>query len=240
MLVSSGLSDREQVVEFWNKQRAGMDAVKIEGDLPKAIGLFRQALALNPEHEDSRYYLANCLAALGDLEGAMTELDTMRRLSPGSHRAHKQWGVLRAMTAESGADLEAADRALERALEINQEGIGSVFVLGEIALMQGDRARADERFAQATRTNPKAVGGFFLRGYIAWKDGESAEAVRQLEAAQAARGEAWKPEGAVAEGDVAGRMHREVTPLSLYWESWDGTPDPQMAFVELDAFLSTR
>jgi hypothetical protein len=44
----------------------------------------------------------------------------------------------------------------------------------------------------------------------------------------------------VAEGDVAGRMHREVTPLSLYWESWDGTPDPQMAFVELDGFLSSR
>ncbi|MEE9561938.1 MAG: FG-GAP-like repeat-containing protein, partial [Thermoanaerobaculia bacterium] len=240
VLASSGLSDREQVVEFWNKQRAGMDAVKKEGDLPKAIGLFRQALALDPEHEDSRYYLANCLAALGDLEGAMTELDTMRRLSPGSHRAHKQWGVLRALSAESDADLEAAGQALERALEINQEGTGSLLVLGEIALMQGDRTLADERLAKATRTNPKAVGGFFLRGYIAWKDGESADAVRHLEAAQAARGEEWKPEGSVAEGDVASRMHREVTPLSLYWEGWDGTGDPQTAFADLDAYLVSK
>jgi tetratricopeptide (TPR) repeat protein len=240
VLGSSGLTDREQVVEFWNKQRAGMDAVKKEGDLPKAIGLFRQALALNPEHEDSRYYLANCLAAQGDLEGAMAELDTMRRLSPGSHRAHKQWGVLRAVTAESDSELEAADQALERALEINQEATGSLLVLGEIALMQGDRARADERLAQATRTNPKAVGGFFLRGYMAWKDGESADAVRHLEAAQAARGEEWKPEGTVAEGDVASRMHREVTPLSLYWESWDGAPDPQTAFAGLDSYLASR
>ncbi|MGB6000370.1 MAG: FG-GAP-like repeat-containing protein, partial [Thermoanaerobaculia bacterium] len=127
----SRLSDREQVLEFWNLQRAGMDAVKIEGDLPKAIGLFRQALALDPQHEDSRYYLANCLAAEGDLDGALAELDTMRRLSPGSHRAHKQWGVLRAMTAESDADLEAAERALARALEINQEATGSLLVLGE-------------------------------------------------------------------------------------------------------------
>ncbi|MGB5891288.1 MAG: FG-GAP-like repeat-containing protein, partial [Thermoanaerobaculia bacterium] len=150
----SRLSDREQVLEFWNLQRAGMDAVKIEGDLPKAIGLFRQALTLDPQHEDSRYYLANCLAAEGDLDGALAELDTMRRLSPGSHRAHKQWGVLRAMTAESDADLEAAERALARALEINQEATGSLLVLGEIALMQGDRALADERLAQATRTNP--------------------------------------------------------------------------------------
>ena len=240
VLTSSGLSDREQVVEFWNKQRAGMDAVKKEGDLPKAIGLFRQALALDPEHEDSRYYLANCLAALGDLEGAMTELDTMRRLSPGSHRAHKQWGVLRALSAESDADLEAAGQALERALEINQEGTGSLLVLGEIALMQGDRTLADERLAKATRTNPKAVGGFFLRGYIAWKDGESADAGRHLEAAQAARGEEWKPEGSVAEGDVGSRMHREVTPLSLHWESWNGTPDPQTAFADLDAYLVSQ
>ncbi|MGB5880785.1 MAG: tetratricopeptide repeat protein, partial [Thermoanaerobaculia bacterium] len=236
----SRLSDREQVLEFWNLQRAGMDAVKIEGDLPKAIGLFRQALTLDPQHEDSRYYLANCLAAEGDLDGALAELDTMRRLSPGSHRAHKQWGVLRAMTAESDADLEAAERALARALYINQEATGSLLVLGEIALMRGDRALADERLAQATRTNPKAVGGFFLRGYIAWKDGESADAGRHREAALAARGPEWKPEGTVAEGDVASRMHREVTPLSLYWESWDGTPDPQTAFADLDSYLVSR
>jgi tetratricopeptide (TPR) repeat protein len=217
-----------------------MDAVKIEGDLPKAIGLFRQALALDPQHEDSRYYLANCLAAEGDLSEALVELDTMRRLSPGSHRAHKQWGVLRAMTAETEADLEAAGRALERALEINQEATGSLLVLGEIALMQEDRALADDRLARATRTNPKAVGGFFLRGYVAWKNGESADAGRYLEAAQAARGPEWKPEGTVAEGDVDGRMHREVTPLSLYWESWDGTPDPQTAFADLDSYLASR
>jgi Tfp pilus assembly protein PilF len=240
VLAAAGLTDREQVLEFWNLQRAGMDAVKIEGDLPKAIGLFRQALALDPQHEDSRYYLANCLAAEGDLSEALVELDTMRRLSPGSHRAHKQWGVLRAMTAETEADLEAAGRALERALEINQEATGSLLVLGEIALMQEDRALADDRLARATRTNPKAVGGFFLRGYVAWKNGESADAGRYLEAAQAARGPEWKPEGTVAEGDVDGRMYREVTPLSLYWESWDGTPDPQTAFADLDSYLASR
>lgn len=234
------LSDRERVVEFWNKQRAGMDAVKIEGDLQKAVELFRQALALDPQHEDSRYYLANCLAALGEFEAAMAELDIMRRSSPGSHRAHKQWGVLRAVTAESAADLEAAGQALERALEINQEETGTLLVLGEIALLQGDAALADERLALATRTNPKAVGGFFLRSYIAWRGGRAEDAGRHLEAALAARGEEWKPEGTVAEGDVASRMHREVTPLSLYWERWDGNLDPQTAFADLDSFLASR
>ena len=39
-------------------------AMKREGDIPRAISLFREALALNPAHEDSRYYLANCLLVL--------------------------------------------------------------------------------------------------------------------------------------------------------------------------------
>jgi hypothetical protein len=41
----------------------------------------------------------------------------------------------------------------------------------------------------------------------------------------------------VAEGDVRARQHREVTPLSRFWESWDGSPDPTAAFVPLDAAL---
>ena len=35
-------------------------------------------------------------------------------------------------------------------------------------------------------------------------------------------------------------MHREVTPLSVYWESWDGAPDPQIAFADLDSYLVSR
>ncbi len=195
---------------------------------------------LNPEHEDSRYYLANCLAALGEFNEALNELDTLRRISPHSHRAHKQWGVLRAVTARTEADLEAAEQALERSLEINQEETGSLLVLGEIALLQGEGPVADERFKLACQTNPKAVGGFYLRAYIAWTEGRTRDANALLEAAVKARGPEWKPEGAVAEGDVAARMHRETTPLSHYWESWDGSVEPETAFGALEARLARR
>ncbi len=236
---SAPLDDKQRLVEFWSTQRAAMDALKRDGDVPRAILLLRQALALNPAHGDSRYYLANCLAIEGRTGEALAELDRLRRAEPMSHRAHKQWGVLRAVTAASPGDLEAARLALERALEINQEETGSLLVLGEIALLEGDRELADQRFEWACRTNPKAVGGFFLRGYLAWKRGEAQAASALLAQAHAARGEAWKPEGTVAEGDVATRMHREQTPLTGFWEAWDGTPDPAVAFAGIDARLGS-
>jgi tetratricopeptide (TPR) repeat protein len=233
------MDERQRLVKFWETQRAGMDAFKRDGDCERASELFREALALNPEHGDSRYYLANCLVAMGDSEAGLAELDELRQRNPGSHRAHKQWGVLRAVTAESEAELMAAQAALERSLEINLEETGALLALGEVELLLGENESADERFAQACHTNPKAVGGFFLRGYLAWKGGDPAESAGFLEQAVAARGPEWKPEGTVAEGDVAKQMHSEFSPLSSYWEQWDGSvEDPASVFASLDSHLA--
>jgi tetratricopeptide (TPR) repeat protein len=233
------LDERRRLMEFWSTQRAAMDAMKVDGDVGRAAELFRRALALNPEHEDSRYYLANCLAELGRPDEALAELDRLRRANPLSHRGHKQWGVLRALTATSRAELDAAEAALERAHEVNKEETGSLLALGEIALLEGEDALADQRFEWACRTNPRAAGGFFLRGYLAWKRGDDGAAADLLRAARQALGEDWKPAGAVAEGDVARRMHTEPSPLARFWERWDGQPEPADAFRELDAYLGT-
>ncbi len=229
----SQLSERERVTAFWERQRGAMEAMKIEGDVPKAIALFRSALELNPDHEDSRYYLANLLAAEGDIETAFAEIDTLLERNPRSHRGNKQWGILKAMEATGREDLEAAREALERALEINREETGSLLALGEVDLLLGDVADAQERLEWACRSNPRAVGGFFLRAYISWQRGDREESVRLLEAAQAARGPEWKPEGAAAEGDVAVKMHREESPLARYWRAWNGDSDPEKAFADL-------
>lgn len=230
--------DRAQRLAFWEKQRAAMRALKQDEDCPTAIGLFREALALDPGHLDSRYYLANCLASTGRVDEALDQLDTLRRSDAGSHRANKQWGLLRAITAQGDADLAAAEEALERALSINREETGALLLLGEIELLRGESDLAAERLAWATRTNPRAVGGFFLRAYLAWTRGEAAPARLLLETAVRARGAEWKPEGAVAEGDVKVRMHREGSLLAGYWEGWDGgTDDLDRIFAPLAEHL---
>jgi len=123
-------------------------------------------------------------------------------------------------------------------LEINKEETGSILVLGQVALMRGDTALAKQNFEANTGSNPRSTGGFYLQAYLAWKRGDAAASKALLEKAQGTRGEDWKPEGAVAEGDVAERMHKEVSPLSIYWEQWDGTLDPDAAFSSLDDYLA--
>jgi tetratricopeptide (TPR) repeat protein len=176
----------------------------------------------------------------GHREEALAELDEMRRRSPGSHRAHRQWAALRAVAAEGPDDLAAATEAAERALAINREETGALLLLGELALLQGRPRQAAERLELACRTNPRAVGGFFLRGWVAWSGGDEAAARELLRQTVAARGPDWKPEGTAAEGDVAARMHRDESPLAPFWQRWDGTLDPAAAYAPLAAELARR
>jgi hypothetical protein len=235
---SASLDERERVVEFWRAQRAAMDAMKRDRDVERAIDLFERALELDPTHEDSRYYLANCLAARGELEKALDELALLRRQNPLSHRAHKQWGVLRAGKPRSPDDLREARLALQRAVEVNAEETGALLALAEIDLLQGDLAAASKRLEWVCSTNPRASGAFYLRAYIAWIEGDHDQATRLLEAAVEARGEDWVPRGAVAEGDVESLMHRDMSPLSIYWETWNGSTDPTPALRELATRLA--
>jgi Tfp pilus assembly protein PilF len=235
------MSDRDRVVAFWDRQRAGMQALKVEKNPAKAAGLFRDALALDPAHEDAHYYLATSLAAQGKTDEALAEYETLTRINPGSHRGFTAWGTLRAVTARSDADLAAAERSLESAHRLNPEETGALLVLGEVALLRGANATAEQRLKAACQTNARSVGGLFLLGYIAWKHGDTGGAKARLTSARAALGPEWKPKGATAEGDVkGGSLSDSTTPLSRYWEQWDGTPSPAAAYRALDTRMRSR
>jgi len=233
------LPDRERQISFWDRYRAGMQALKVEHNCPKAIASFREALIYDPAHEDSRYYLGNCLAAEGDIDGALAQYEQLTHDNPQSHRGHARWGTLRAMTARSAADLASAERALDNAHRLNPEETGALLALGEVALMRGQRTVARQRLASVCQTNPRAAGGFFLLGYLRWKAGDAAGARDFLEEARTALGPEWKPTGATAEGDVAKKAYSETTPLSRFWQSWDGALVPAQAYARLEAYLKT-
>ncbi len=230
----------DQLVQFWGKQRAAMDALKRENDIAKAAHLFREAVALNPTHEDSRYYLASCLYAQGDTTGALEQLEVLIRTNPQSHRGYQRKGLLLAASSNSTAQLNAAEESVSKALALNPEETGALLLLGEIALLKGDPNTAAQRLELACRTNPRAVGGYFLRGYIAWKSNDAVLARELLRAAKNARGNDWKPKGTVAEGDVRARMYTEGSVLSSSWNEWDGSPDPAVVYATLDSALKRR
>lgn len=226
-------TSRGQTVEFWAKQRAAMDAIRTQRDFARAARLFREALAIDPSHEDSLYYLANCLEAMGDRAGALAELDRLVLLNPRSLRGWQRRGVLLA----AGGRLDLAEQSVQKALRLNPEETGSLLLLGEIALARGDLQSGEEHLRLACRTNPRAVGGLFLRAYIAWKRRVPSEAAALLDAARKARGPDWKPKNTAAEGDVKRRMDEEAGFLARFWEDWDGTTDPGGVFGRIDSFL---
>ena len=232
------LDDRARTMAFWTTQRQAMRALKVENDLPRAVALLREALSLDPSHEDSRYYLATSLAALGEVDAALAELDTLRRANTASHRAWARWGVLRALTSRSPAELQAAEASLERARAVNPEETGALLALAEISLLQGDRTEAESRLDQVCAMNPRASGGWFLLGYVHWKRGDASGAVALLQRARTSLGPDWKPRGATAEGDVTRQAHEDLTPLSRFVNAWNGSERPAEAFAELGRFLA--
>jgi len=229
--------DKASLIRFWDKQHAAMDAMKRERDFSKAAGLFREALALNPEHEDSHYYLANCWVALGDIPAAISELDALARINPQNHRAFQRKGELVAASASSRGQLEQARQILSAAIHLNSEETGTLVLRGEVSLAMNDFRPAEQDFAHACRMNPRAVDGWYFRGFIAWKRGDYRQALERLNAARQARGPDWKPAGSVLEGDVRRHMYNESGFLNAFEQQWDGATDPVRAYSALDAYL---
>ena len=229
--------DKAATQQFWAKQHAAMDAMKRERDFAQAVSLFREALAINPNHEDSHYYLANCLVELGDIPSAVGELDALIRVNPQNHRAYQRKGELLAASASSKSKLAAARRTLDAALQLNSEETGTLVLLGEVQLAEGNLPEADRDFAHVLQANARAANALYFRGYIAWKRHDDRQAAALLSQAHHALGPDWKPAGTVLEGDVRRRMYSESGFLGVFAQQWDGSSNPSLAYARLDAYL---
>ncbi len=229
--------DKAATQQFWAKQHAAMDAMKRERDFAKAVSLFREALAINPNHEDSHYYLTNCLVELGDIPSAVGELDALIRINPLNHRAYQRKGELLAASASSKSNLAAARRTLDAALQLNSEETGTLALLGEVQLAEGNLPEADRDFAHVLQANARAANALYFRGYIAWKRHDDRQAAALLSQAHHALGPDWKPAGTVLEGDVRRRMYSESGFLGVFAQQWDGSSNPSLAYTWLDAYL---
>ena len=234
----ASMTDRDRVVAFWDRHRAAMHALKVERAPGKAADLFEQALALDPAHEDARYYLATALAAQGDTDGALRQYDLLNRANDRSHRSLAAWGRLRALTQRNPADLVAAEAALAKAHDLNPEETGALLMLGEIALMRRQHKEAERRLSAVAQANARSADARFLLGYIRWKGGDIEHAREDLRTARAALGPDWKPAGSTAEGDAAVAAADDSTLLSRFCDRWDGAPQPSSSYAALDGYLA--
>jgi Flp pilus assembly protein TadD len=206
--------ERQRVLEFWELYNAA-SRVRTGGDCAEAARLYEKALALDPKHGDSLYYLGQCRREL-DLPGPAREaLERLVEINPASARGHLALGALLASPDPAEPmDLETAERHLRRAHEINGEETGPVVRLGEVALAAGRPEEARTWLEAALQTNAKSVEAALLAGYVAWEAagggdvGPFAGSVRE-----AARVEA-PVKGVLSEGDRQGTRGRAARPLT--------------------------
>jgi tetratricopeptide (TPR) repeat protein len=209
-------ADRARVLQFWDRFRAATER-RTGRDCAGAIALYREALALDPKHEDSLYYLGQCLRERHQPLEARDAFEKLVAVNPHSARGHLALGGLLASPDPSEPfDLETAEREFRRAQEINGEETGPIVRLAEVLLVEGRLDEARHWLESAVRTNPKSVEAAFLASYAVWEAKDLAHA-RGLadKARQAAHVEA-PVKGVLNEGDRkagGGSSQRAAPPL---------------------------
>ncbi len=232
-LLKAELEGKERQLRFWGAHHAGMDLLKQEGDAAGAAARFREALSLDPLHEDARYYLASALAATGDTQGALEQLAILARAHPMSQRAWSRSAFLRAAQARTRGAMIDALRDAERAHSMNPEETGALLLLGEIELLLGRTEPARRHLVRVVQANPRSEPAHFGLAWLALLRGDERALRQHLEAVRSARGPEWKPRQATAEGDTARRFHEEGSLLKPHADSWNGAAAPAAAFEEL-------
>ncbi len=237
--------EKERVAVFWE---AYQQATKLrsQGEFAQAVVFYKQALQINPDHEETLYYLGNSFLELGaDLE-AIKQYRRITQLNPYSGRAFSQLGAIFS-TPLPGAPLhfEEAERALERSVEINREQSGPFLRLGILALNQGHLEQAFQYFKTAAGfTSPE---GYFLEGFVRFREQRYREAVRFfLKVIEMnAREREISRRGVLSEGDIrsnssqAGKTLLEALAIKsqayLYWTAAEmgGYPDEATQHVRI-------
>ncbi len=212
----------ETIRSFWDAYHRATDA-RLAGDDLKAASAYRGALAIDPGHQDSLFYLATSLEGSGNYAEAANVLRRLTSVYPEHSRAWSQLGSVLATRAPGATpDLDGAEAAFSRSQEINSEHTGPFVRRGQLALERGDRDQARELFRIAADAgSPEAM---FLAGLTAYLDDDLTTASKYFQAVleNSERESAITGRGASSEGDVQG----ELTALerarirSSWWLYW--------------------
>ncbi|HEU5249652.1 MAG TPA: FG-GAP-like repeat-containing protein, partial [Thermoanaerobaculia bacterium] len=179
---------RARTLAFWDAYRRARDAAA-GGRTAEAIAGYREALSIDPRHEDSLYVLGNLYFEAGDRPAAKAAFESLLSVQPRSARAHGALGDLLADPASGSlSNLREARLQFERAGGLNAEETGWVVRIGEVSLREMDARAAEQQFRKVLATNPRSFPALYLLGYLAWRRGDPVEAGRLFDSAFRALG----------------------------------------------------
>jgi adenylate cyclase len=184
----------------------------------EAIGLFRRALELDPEHSSALGRLLTCLAnrkGWGIFDHSASDRAEIARLVPRAVRIGRDDAVALGHTAFAIAyvlrDLAFAHEQVDRALTLNPNLAGAWTYSGWIHLWSGNLTTAIEHLSRSIRHDPLSIAGgrrsglahahFFLDRHeeaLQWAEGHARDNPEALPAFQIA----------AASAAFAGKMHQ--------------------------------
>lgn len=239
--------ERVKVLAFWAYYRQATDD-RMEEQWEKAAENYKQALAINENHEDALYYLGNMYLELLRYKEAEACWNKLAQINPQKSRAFLQLGTLY-LGNNDLFDIDKSESACRKALANNKEETGPLLLLGEIKLIRGQEEAAAADFKAVTTSNFKSTEAYFLGGYIAWKNGDQAKARDLfLTAVKYAKPEVNPAQKVEGEGDTKkGKGFGSVTSKSVFQKFMTGLPGVQpeqhdqalqMVYSSLDVFMA--
>lgn len=214
---SSRAVDRGSIARFWDAFRRAEQA-RMSGDpsrLGEAEAGYREALAIDPDHENALWALANVLVAENRRDDAVALLRRHIESHPMSTRGYARLGDLLSEPGPSGKPIDAveAEAMYRKAVSLNPEESGGYVNLGRVLYAKGDLDDAEAQFRAALRINFKSLVAARYLALIACRRGDPARAAREI-APVLERFLADKPKlYALSEGDTLGG-NEKLTPAA--------------------------
>jgi len=153
-------------------------AVK-QGDAPRAIGIYREALKLDSSDPQLQYDFALALGGGGNWREQRLQLQQTINLDPNLVGAHCQLGLLDVNEGKTGE----AETEFRAALSIDPQYVQAQVALGVLYAKEGKKEEAGRLFRQAIESNPKFAAAHANLGLLLASEGHQSEAEQELKQA---------------------------------------------------------
>ena len=136
------------------QQRAGAFML-LAGQFTDAQGLAERMLKRNPNDIEAHILLANALAGLKDMEGAVSTFEKAVELDPNRSSTYSELGSIQ-MVRGNKAEAEAA---FQKAISIDPKNVGAHLSYSNFLWANGDLPKAEQEMRAALAIEPRSATG---------------------------------------------------------------------------------
>lgn len=204
------------------------------GEVQKALDLYREALAQDPNNGRTYYDYALALDRTGDVAAERDALTKSIALDAAFAPSHNQLGLL----CLQAGQLADAEQHLKLALSLDPQYSEAQGNLGVLYGQQGNNREAERLFRQATENNPKYTQAFVNLGLVQASQGRFAEAQEALQ--HALQLEPGNSSALTAAAMVLTRLGRRAEAVASFRKVIELNPQSAEAHLNLGIALADQ